>query len=222
MAGAGVLVDVDGTLVDSNYHHALAWSRALLDHGCHARLAAIHRLIGMGGSEMLEKLIGSDDQAIADSWRSHFDQLLPEVRAFEGAADLLRAFKERGLQVVLATSSPEDLLVAMRAKIDAEDAIDLVVCAGDVERAKPAPDIFAVALDKAGLDRERVLVLGDSVWDVHAATAAGLGCVALETGGFSDGELTDAGAIAVYTDPMGLLEKLRSSPFSALTDPSQA
>jgi len=216
MAGAGVLVDVDGTLVDSNYHHALAWSRALLDHGCHARLAAIHRLIGMGGSEMLEKLIGHDDQAISDSWRSHFDELLPEILAFEGAADLLRALKERGLRVVLATSSPADLLAEMRAKIDAEDAIDLVVSAGDVERAKPAPDIFAVAQEKAGLDRERVLVLGDSVWDVHAATAAGLGCVALETGGFSHGELTEAGAIAVYTDAMSLKPELRRSPLGAL------
>src|SRR4051812_48572752 len=106
---AGVLVDVDGTLVDSNYHHTIAWSRALLDHGRHARLAAIHRLVGMGGSQMLETLIGESDDAIEEGWRSHFDELLPEIRAFDGAADLLHAFHDLGLTVVLATSSPEDL-----------------------------------------------------------------------------------------------------------------
>src|SRR5947209_16657639 len=91
------LVDVDGTLVDSNYHHTIAWSRALRDHGRDARLAAIHRLIGMGGSLLLENLIGESDDAIEKSWRSHFEELLPEVRAFEHAGDLLRALHEKGL-----------------------------------------------------------------------------------------------------------------------------
>lgn len=217
MTPAGVLVDVDGTLVDSNFHHAIAWSRALRDHGENARLAAIHRLVGMGGSEMLEELIGRDDKAIAKSWRTHFDQLLSEVLAFERSDELLRAFRSRGLTVALATSSPEDLLGVLRRKINADDAIDCAVTSGDVDRAKPHPDVFQVALDKTGLERDRVIVLGDSVWDVEAATRAGLRCVGVETGGFSRLELEDAGAIAVYRDPGAVIDDLQHGPFSTLT-----
>jgi beta-phosphoglucomutase-like phosphatase (HAD superfamily) len=90
VTGAGVLVDVDDTLVDSNYHHTIAWARALRDHGCNARLAAIHRLIGMGGSQLLETLIGRSDDAIEKSWRAHFDELLPEVYPFDGAVAVYR------------------------------------------------------------------------------------------------------------------------------------
>jgi phosphoglycolate phosphatase-like HAD superfamily hydrolase len=214
---SGVLVDVDGTLVDSNFHHAIAWSRALRDHGENARLTAIHRLVGMGGSEMLEELIGRDDEGIARSWRTHFDELLPEVVAFERSGELLRAFHDLGLTVALATSSPEDLLDVLRRKIDADDAIDCAVTSGDVERAKPHPDVFQVALDKTGLERDRAIVLGDSVWDVKAAERAGLRCVAVETGGFSRLELEDAGAIAVYRDPGAVIDDLQREPFTTLT-----
>jgi HAD superfamily hydrolase (TIGR01509 family) len=213
---AGVFVDVDGTLVDSNFHHAIAWSRALRDHGENARLAAIHRLIGMGGSELLQSLIGHSDDAIKRSWRAHFDELLPEVCAFERASELLRALHARGLTVVLATSSPEDLLRVLRRKIDADDAIDVVVTAADADRAKPMPDIFEVALEKSDLARERVVVLGDSVWDVAAAGRAGLRCVGVETGGFSRMELEDSGAIAVFRDPGDILDRMTQSPFASL------
>jgi len=211
-----VLVDVDGTLVDSNYHHVIAWSRALRDHGEDARLAAIHRLVGMGSSAMLQSLIGRDDRAITTSWRQHFDDLLPEVRAFEHAADLLRALHGRGLVVVLATSSPEDLIAHFRSVVDADDAIDFAVTSSDVERAKPQPDTFEMAMREAGLHRSRVAVLGDSVWDVEAATRAGLPSVTLETGGFSRSELEAAGATAVFKDPGELEESLATSPFAAL------
>ena len=145
MTFAAVLFDVDGTLVDSNYHHTLAWARALHTHGHDIPLFAIHRLIGMGGSEMLEALIGAADERIKEDWRHGFDQLLPEIIAFEGAGELLRAVHERGVTVVLATSSPEDLLRELRAKLDADYAIDDTVTSGDVEDAKPQPDIFDVA-----------------------------------------------------------------------------
>lgn len=216
MAGAGVLVDVDGTLVDSNYHHAIAWSRALRDHGSDARLAAIHRLIGMGSTRLLETLIGRSDDAIAKSWRAHFDGLLPEVDALDGAPELLRAMHGRGLTVVLATSSPADLLDEFRSKIGADDAVDVVVTASDVEEAKPEPDVFEVSLAKADLRRERAIVLGDSRWDAQAAARARLPCVALETGGFSRAELEEEGAVAVYTDPADLLEHLDESPIGTL------
>lgn len=218
MPGSGVLVDVDGTLVDSNYHHTIAWSRALRDHGCNARLAAIHRLVGMGSSQLLETLIGHSDDKIAESWRTHFDELLREVFVFERAADLLRSMHDRGLTVVLATSSPEDLLDVFRAKIDADDVVDVVVTADDIRAAKPEPDVFAVALAKAELERDRTVVLGDAVWDAKASARAGLPCVGLETGGFSRPELEHEGVVAVYRDPADLLDQLDDSPIGKLAD----
>jgi HAD superfamily hydrolase (TIGR01509 family) len=216
MAGAGVLVDVDGTLIDSNYHHTIAWARALRDHGTNARLAAIHRLIGMGSTQLLETLIGRTDDAMAKSWRAHFDELLPEVYALDGAAELLRAMHSRGLTIVLATSSPADLLDEFRSKIGADDAVDVVVSASDVEKAKPEPDVFEASLAKADIPRERAIVLGDSVWDAQAAARADLPCVGLETGGFSRAELDEQGVVAVYRDPADLLEHLDDSPIGTL------
>jgi HAD superfamily hydrolase (TIGR01509 family) len=211
-----VLLDVDGTLVDSNYHHTIAWSRAFRDHGCNARLAAIHRLVGMGSSQLLETLIGRPDENIAKSWRTHFDELLPEVVAFDRAGELMRALHDRALTVVLATSSPQDLLEAFQDKIGATEAVDVVVTANDVEEAKPEPDVFEAALAKAGLARERAIVVGDSVWDAQAAARARLACLALETGGFSGAELERDGVIAVYEDAGDLLDHLDDSPLAAL------
>ena len=213
---AGVLVDIDGTLVDSNYHHTIAWSRALRDHGERVVLASIHRSIGMGSTEMLNSLIGRDDNAITDSWREYFNELLPEIVPCPGAADLLRALHRRGFVVVLATSSPEDLIDEYRQKLDVNDAIDDVVTSSDVDRAKPNPDVFAVALEKTGLPPERVMVIGDSVWDVEAARRAGLSCVGLESGGVSHFELEEAGASAVYRDASHLTAELDSSPVGML------
>jgi HAD superfamily hydrolase (TIGR01509 family) len=213
---AGVLVDIDGTLVDSTYHHTIAWSRAFRDHGERVPLAAIHRSIGMGSSEMLHSLIGRDDDAIAESWRKYFDELLPEIEPCRGAAELLRALHSRGLVVVLATSSPEDLIAEYRRKIDADDAIDDVVSADDVEHAKPDPDVFAVALEKAGLAPERAVVIGDSVWDVEAAERGGLRSVGLECGGVSGFELAAAGASAVFRDPLQLRDEVDGSPIGPL------
>jgi HAD superfamily hydrolase (TIGR01509 family) len=217
MRNAGVLVDVDGTLVDSNYHHTIAWSRALREHDQQARLAAIHRLVGMGSSELLGELgVGGDHDAIARSWRTQFDQLLPEVLAFQNAAALLEGMHALGLTVVLATSSPDDLLDELRAKIGGDEFIDVVVAADDVDAAKPHPDIFESALGKAGLHRDDAIVVGDSVWDVEAARRAGLPCIGMETGGFSRLELEDAGAVEVYVEPLDLLEHLDTSRIGQL------
>ena len=207
---AAVLFDVDGTLVDTNYHHAVAWARALRDHGHRIPVAAVHRLIGMGGSEMLETLIGTDDEAIAKGWRTNFDAMLDDIIAFDGAGDLLRAVHATGARVVMATSSPQDLFDELRTRVDADEAVDDVVTQTDVENAKPHPDIFDVALHKAGTDATDTVVVGDSVWDVEAATKAGLRCIAVECGGYGRAELERAGAIAVYRDPRDLLDNLNS------------
>jgi HAD superfamily hydrolase (TIGR01509 family) len=202
---SAALFDVDGTLLDSSYLHTLAWTRALADHGHHPAMAAVHRLIGMGGSELLETLIGSASDEIERAWRTHFDALLPEVRAFDGACELLQAVHQRGLTVVLATSSPEDLLRTMRAKLDADAFIDDAVTSADADNAKPHPDIFTTALERSGSTRDGAVAVGDSVWDVEAAARAGIRCVGVESGGYSRGELLDAGAVAVYRDPCALL-----------------
>ena len=174
-AGRGVLFDVDGTLVDTNYLHVLAWRRVMLDRG------------------------------------------EPEIRAFPRAADLLRALHGRGVRVVLATSAEKSDLEALLEAIDAEDAIDAVTSAGEVEAAKPAPDLFCVALEEAGTKPEATVVVGDTVWDVKAAARAGLPCVAVLSGGISRAELADAGAVAIYDDVADLLENLDQSPLLGST-----
>src|SRR5512132_3174206 len=170
----------------------------------------------MGSSQLLETLIGRPDENIAKSWRTHFDELLPEVVAFDRAGELMRALHDRAVTVGLATSSPQDLLEAFQDKIGATEAVDVVVTASDVEEAKPEPDVFEVALAKADLARERAIVVGDSVWDAQAAAHARLACLALETGGFSGAELKRDGVIAVYEDAGDLLDHLDDSPLAAL------
>jgi HAD superfamily hydrolase (TIGR01509 family) len=205
---SAVLFDVDGTLVDSNYHHTIAWARALRAHGHTVPLVAIHRLVGMGGPQLLEELIGEPDDAIEDAWRDEFDRLLPEIVAFDGAADLLRRWHERECTIVLATSSPKDLFESLWQKVGADAAVDGVVTASDADRAKPHPDLFAAALTKAGVSHDAAVAVGDSVWDVTAAGRAGVRCIALECGGYSRAELEQAGAVAVYRDPQDLRQHL--------------
>ncbi|HVE94299.1 MAG TPA: HAD family hydrolase [Acidimicrobiales bacterium] len=207
-----VLADVDGTLVDSNYHHALAWFRALCDHGHVIPLVDIHRRVGMGGSQMLEELIGHADEDIEADWRQNFEEMLPEIEPFARVADLLHACAGRGVRVVLATSAPSDLLAALRAKVDADDWIHAKVDADDVAEAKPEPDVFAAALAKAAVAASDAIVLGDSTWDVLAARRAGLGCVCVLSGGYGRAELLDAGAVAVYRDVAELLDAFDDSP----------
>jgi HAD superfamily hydrolase (TIGR01549 family) len=213
---AGVLVDCDGTLVDTNYLHTLAWSRALRDVGEWAPMNAIHRLVGMGGDQLVPELIGHDIDGVHDAHDRHFRELRDETRAFPGAADFLRRMHDAGLLVVLASSADADDLKAMRAVLDAEDAIDAAVHADDVEQSKPDPDIFVTARDQAGVDPARVLAVGDSVWDVEAARRARMGCVAVESGGTSRQELLEAGALAVYRDVEELGAQVTTSPIGLL------
>jgi len=139
---------------------------------------------------------------------ARFEELLPEVSAFECAGELLRAWDARGPRILLATSSPKELLDEMRARIDADDVVADMVTATDVEHAKPHPQIFDAALAKSGVARDEAIVVGDSVWDVTSAARAGLRCIALESGGYSRLELEHAGVAAVYRDPEDLLGHL--------------
>jgi HAD superfamily hydrolase (TIGR01509 family) len=165
---------------------------------------------------MLHRLIGHSEDRLVQSWRSHFEALIPEIVAFERAAELLRSMRASGLQVVIATSSPQDLLRTLLALVGPDDLTDIVVSGSDVERAKPQPDIFEVAIRKTGLERSQVLALGDSEWDIEGARRAGIGCVGLECGGTSRLELEHAGAVAVFRDPADLLWSFGRSPFPRL------
>ncbi|MBA2498033.1 MAG: HAD family hydrolase [Acidimicrobiia bacterium] len=215
---AAILVDVDGTLVDTNWFHTVAWWRAFQDIGEDVAMSSIHRLIGMGSDQLVRRVIGreSDEASVAHSKR--YEPFKDEIKAFPGAADLLGELARRGARVVLATSSDEEDLDRLREAIGAEDAIDEVVSNGDVKRSKPAPDIFEAALKKFDLDPQRTMVVGDTTWDVEAAGKLDLEVVCVLTGGSTRAQLDQAGAVAVYEDVAQLRDRLDASPLGKLLD----
>ena len=209
---AGVLFDVDGTLLDTNYLHVLAWWRACRDGGYDdMTMARLHRAIGMASELLSEQLLGKQDEVVIDGHGRHFEELRSLAEALPGAADLVRACRERGLSTVLATSGKADDLDWMLPAIGAGDAVTGSTTSEDVERSKPAPDLLQVAVDQHGLDPDRTTVVGDTVWDVEAAARAGMPCIGLTSGGISAQELREAGAVEVYADPADLLAHLEES-----------
>jgi HAD superfamily hydrolase (TIGR01509 family) len=214
------LFDIDGTLVDSNYLHVEAWSHALSDLGIDADQWRIHRMIGMDSAKLLETILGPKLDELGEEAKrlnaSYYEQLHPRLRVFAGAHDLLDALSERRVTTVLATSAPQNELDVLLRVLDAGDSIDYVTSSEDVETAKPEPDIVKVALSRAGTRASRAVMIGDSVWDATAASRAGVDCIGVRSGGFSAGELRDAGAMAVYDDMAQLLERLDTSPLARL------
>jgi HAD superfamily hydrolase (TIGR01509 family) len=213
---SAVLFDVDGTLVDSNYLHAVCWWEAFTQAGHDVPMARIHRAIGMGSGQMLDALLpGGRDRDGDDGLRAAHGALYATYwsrqRPLPGAADLLRACKKRGLRVVLATSADEREFAALRAALGAGDAIDDVTSSADVERSKPAPDLVRVALDKARVEPDAAVFVGDTVWDVQACAKADVPCIGLLSGGIGGAELLDAGAAEVYEGPAELLGALPRS-----------
>ena len=212
-----MLFDIDGTLTDTNYLHVRAWRQAFVDAGLDEVASwRVHRMIGAGSGVLLTELIGSERDDVKDGWRRHFDALKSEIRPFPRAADLLRAVADHGVTVVLATSSEPDDVDALVEAIDAGPAVSAITSAGDVDEAKPSPEVFEAALEEAGCSAGDALVVGDSIWDIEAATKAGVRTVALRSGGTASSELLDAGAIAVYDDPADLLGRLDDSPIADL------
>ena len=213
MTVKAVLTDVDGTLVDTTYLHTVAWWQALIEYGHTVPMSTVHRAIGMGTDNILDHLLGSDhdktdDEAIADAHSALAAVHWPTLRATNGAAKLLRACKARGLTVVLASSAQKRELAALRAAIDADDAVTGVTSADDVGRSKPAPDIVGAALATAGVRPEEAVFVGDAVWDAYAATKAGVACLGVSCGGTSAAELIEAGMAEVYDDPADLVARL--------------
>ncbi|KNC13475.1 HAD family hydrolase [Arthrobacter sp. RIT-PI-e] len=207
----GVLFDVDGTLVDSNYHHAIAWWQGFRRFGHDVPLAEIHRAIGMSGDKLVAHLLGEDRDAEQDAEidATHgavFSTYHPGLRAFAGASDLLRRCAGDGLVVVLASSASEQDVAINRSVIDADDAITAATSSGDAENSKPSPDILEAALEAGGLEASNTVFVGDSVWDVIAAAELGIPTIGLASGGTSEAELREAGAVEVYQDVKALLD----------------
>lgn len=211
-----VLLDIDGTLVDSNYLHVETWARAFAELELAVDSWRIHRCIGMDSSRLLAELLGEKAGSFGDEAKRlhsrHFMEDGPRLRTFAGTRELLRALDRRGLTVVLSTSAPEDELAMLLQVIDSQDAVAAVTSAKDVEEAKPQPDVVEAALRESGVGAPDAVFVGDTVWDVIAATRAGIGCVGVLSGGISRAELADAGAIAVYDDVSQLLAELDGSP----------
>ncbi|MFF7216738.1 HAD family hydrolase [Streptomyces sp. NPDC008238] len=211
------LFDMDGTLVDTNYLHAVSWWEAFRQAGHVVSMANIHRCIGMGSDHLLERLLGKDrdrseDDPISDAHKALYGAYGPALAPVDGAADLLRAVAARGFRVVLATSADGKELAVMRAALDADDVIADATSKDDVSASKPAPDLVTQALDRAGVPADRAVFVGDTVWDIEAAGKAGVPCVAVLSGGISRAELEEAGAAAVYGDPRDMLTSLDGSP----------
>ncbi|MBJ7337928.1 HAD family hydrolase [Mycolicibacterium sp.] len=221
MSTPAVLFDIDGTLVDSNYLHVHAWQRAFSDHGFIVESWRIHRRIGMDGSALIGELVpGISDRAAEDAKQTnsrHYRELSGLLRPLPGARRLLDMVADMGLQVVLATSAPDDELEMLRKVLDVEEIVSAVTSSEDVDTAKPEPGIVEVALERADVAADRAVFVGDSVWDVRAARRAGVPCICLESGGTDRRLLEAEGAEAVYEGPAELGDRLGETSIARLT-----
>jgi len=210
------ILDIDGTLVDSNYHHALSWFRALRDHGYVVPIWRVHRAIGLGGHDLVAHVAGDEAEeragdAVRDSEGKHYFSLIDEVQPLEGSRDLVLALKQAGHSVVMASSAKEEEVEHYLTLLGAHELVDAWTSAGDVEQAKPAPDLVQVAIEKAEGDEDAILI-GDSIWDIEAAKRAKVPTLGVLTGGYSEAELLDAGAQAVFGSVRELLDRLGKTP----------
>lgn len=217
----GVLFDVDGTLIDSSYIHTVAWWGAFRQYGHDVPMAAIHRLVGMGGARLVDQLLpsGRDREEDEDIMASHgalYASHWPALRALDGAKDLLGRCHAGGVAVALASSARQRDLEVMRSVLDADAFIDAATSANDAEESKPAPDILEAALKAVGVDAADAVYVGDAVWDMKAAGALGIPAIGLTCGGIHAAELREAGAVEVYDGPRHLLQNLGTSAIGRL------
>jgi len=205
---AAILFDIDGTLVDSTYHHALAWQRAFARHGVTLPLWRIHRTIGMGGDKLVAEVAGDAvEERIGDplraAWREEYVAIKAEVEPLPGAAELVRTLAAAGYTVALASSGDPEFADEALDDLDIRAQVALLTTSEDAEESKPEPDLVGVTLDRLGGVR-RAVMIGDTPYDVLAAERAGLGCIGLRSGGYSEAELADAGAVLVVDAPEDL------------------
>ena len=217
MAPPIAVLDVDGTLVDTNYHHAIAWYRAFREHGLTMPMWRIHRHIGMGGDQLVAAVAGKRvEDRQGDSIRAAetalYADLIGEVQPFADARQLLELLEVRGHRLVLASSGKRDEIDHYLDLLDARDLVEAWTTPGDVQRTKPYPDLVVTAVEKVG-GGEAVMV-GDSTFDCEAAARAEVPTVAILTGGFSEQELRQAGATAVFESLSELCERLDETPLA--------
>jgi phosphoglycolate phosphatase-like HAD superfamily hydrolase len=197
------VVDIDGTLVDTNYHHAVAWVRAFRDVEVTVPAAKAHRAIGMGGDRLVAAVAGDRVEAehgdtVRDAWAGHFDTVLAEIEPLDGARELLTGLRDTGYDVVLASSGKPEHIDHYLDLLDARKIVRGWTTAEDVANTKPAPDLLTAAMDKAPHPDAETVTIGDSVWDCEAAAKIHVPAVGVLTGGFCAAELTEAGAAVVY------------------------
>jgi HAD superfamily hydrolase (TIGR01509 family) len=212
------ILDVDGTLVDTNYHHALAWYRAFIQHDVELPVWRIHRAIGMGGDQLIAALAGEQAEKekgddIRSAEKALYMAMIHEVRPLPDARRLIEVLKERGHPVVLASSAKKEEIEHYLDLLDARELADVWTSAADVERTKPEPDLVLTAMKRVGGGDSGVMI-GDSVWDVEAAKRAGIPTIAVRTGGFGVDELTNAGAACIFDSIGDLVESLEETPLA--------
>jgi HAD superfamily hydrolase (TIGR01549 family) len=196
-----IVFDLDGTLVDSNYQHAIAWHRAFRKHGYRAAIWEIHRHVGMGGDQFVEALLGeeaekADGDELRDGHSEEFSQLIGEVEAIEGASELIAELDDAGATVIIGSSAEQDECDHYVEMLGAAERIAGATTSADAEHSKPDPELVQTALEKYGSGGP-ALMIGDATWDVKAAEAAGVPTLGLLTGGFSESELREVGAVEV-------------------------
>jgi HAD superfamily hydrolase (TIGR01549 family) len=211
------LLDVDGTLIDTNYHHAIAWYRAFREHDLTLPVWKIHRAVGMGGDQLVPALLGDEVEAeqgdeIRETRDKLYEDLIEEVAAFAGARELIADLLERDVAVVLASSAPMDELEHYLDLLDAATLVDGWTTKDDVDRTKPEPDLVKAALQK--VEEGEAIMVGDTKWDVEAASKAGVPTICVLTGGWSRQELVEAGAMSVYESVDELRRRLDETPFA--------
>jgi HAD superfamily hydrolase (TIGR01509 family) len=213
----GVILDVDGTLLDSNDAHAEAWSDALAEAGYYIDAGRVRPLIGMGGDKVVPALIGLPEDSPTgkriskrrgEIFRSRF---LPRLKPFAGTRELVQRLQGEGRRVVVASSASKNDLNELLERAGVRNIIEGETSKSDVARSKPDPDVVHAALDQLDLPAEAVVMVGDTPYDIEAAARAGVKTIALRCGGgWYDAELQ--GAAAIYDDPADLLAQLESSP----------
>jgi HAD superfamily hydrolase (TIGR01549 family) len=211
------IFDVDGTLVDTNYHHALAWFRALRRFDITRPMWRLHRGIGMGGDLFVAAVAGREvEEAHGDdlrkAWAEEFDQLIGEIQPFEGAHELLAEVKERGFRLVLASSGKTEHVETFLDLIDGKPLADAWTTSDDVAKSKPEPDIVSAALAK--VQGASGIMVGDSVYDAQAAAKINIPTLAVRTGGFSVGELQEAGVLQVFDSLVAFRNALDGTPLA--------
>jgi HAD superfamily hydrolase (TIGR01509 family) len=209
------ILDIDGTLVDTNYHHAIAWFRAFRQHGHVVPIWRIHRHIGMGGDKLVAALLSDEveereGEDIRAAEKALYLTFIEEVEPLRGARALMEDLRDRGASIVLASSAKADEVDHYLDLLDARGLADGWTTSADVEATKPSPDLVLAALEKAGT--KDAIMIGDSTWDCEAAKAAGISSIAVLTGGFSEEELRAAGASEVYSSIDELRVSLDDTP----------